>query len=333
MTPPTIKVIAKKANVSIATVSRALNNDHRVKDETRNLILKISKELNYNPNLLARSFVKRQSNVVGLILPDIYDEFFTEIIRGVDEVTFSAKFFTMVASSHKYRSLAESVATFIKGGMLGGIIILVSSLTEEFIKVIDQSRIPVVLITGSDQKTKYDTITIDNYQGAFGMTEFLLRTKNYKNPVHISGPADNDDAVFRKKGFIDACKKNNLNISKSSILLGDFSRESGEAAFFSAAKMRNKPDVIFAANDMMALGCYDAAANLRLKIPDDIAIAGFDDIFVSKYLSPGLTTVRVQIEEVGKAAAEILIKKMTQDQSYTLHSIRISTELKIRESC
>lgn len=97
--------------------------------------------------------------------------------------------------------------------------------------------------------------------------------------------------------------------------------------------MKIKPDVIFAANDMMALGCYDAAASLKLKIPDDIAIAGFDDIFVSKYLSPGLTTVRVQIEEVGKAAAEILIKKMTQDQSYTSHSIRISTELKIRESC
>jgi LacI family transcriptional regulator len=329
----TIKEIAKKAKVSIATVSRVLNNDERVTAKTRDLVLKISEELNYTPNILARNFVKKKSNVIGLILPEISDEFFTEIIKGVDEITFNHGYYTLVASSHKYRTLDESILTFMQNGIVGGMILLVSSLNNNIRSIIDKSKIPIVMISGHNETGKYDAVSIDNYQGAFDITEYLIVEKGIKKIAHICGPLDNDDALLRKRGFKDACEKHNVTIPSGWVLNGDFTRESGEAAFNEIIKMKNKPAIIFAGNDMMAVGCYDAAAKAGLKIREDIGIVGFDDIFIAQYLSPGLTTVRVQIEEVGKTAADILMKKIYGRIDPSHPVIRISTKLIIRDSC
>jgi len=330
---PTIKEIAKRARVSIATVSRVLNNNERVSKKTRKNVLRISEELNYKPNILARNFVKKKSNVIGLILPEISDEFFTEIIKGVDEVTYRHGYYTMVASSHKYRTLNDSIHTFMRDGIVGGMILLVSSLNKNMREILDQSKIPVVMISGHNETGKYDAVSIDNYQGAFDITEFLIVKKKFKSIAHISGPGDNDDALLRKRGFIDACRKHNIPVKKSWIVNGDFTKNSGESAFNDILKEKIRPRAIFAANDMMALGCYDAAAKAGLRIPEDIGIAGFDDIFVSKYLSPGLTTVRVQIEEVGKTAAEILVNKIQGRNNPAHPVIKISTRLVVRGSC
>lgn len=330
---PTIKEIAKKAKVSIATVSRVLNNDQKVTEQTKNTVLKVSKELNYKPNILARNFARKKSNVIGLILPEISDEFFTEIIKGVDEVTYTHGYYTMVISSHRYRTLDEAFVTFMQNGLVGGMILLVSSFNNKIKAIVDQSKIPVVMISGYNETGKYDAVSIDNYQGAFDITEYLITERGYNKLAHISGPLDNDDALSRKKGFLDACSKHNVSINNAWIRNGDFTRDNGEDIFNEFLKMKVKPQVIFAANDMMALGCYDAAAKAGIKIPDDMGIAGFDDIFVSKYLSPGLTTVRVQIEEVGKTAADVLMNKI-QGKNNPLHPvIKISTKLVKRGSC
>lgn len=330
---PTIKLIAKKANVSIATVSRALNNDVRVTDETREKVVRISKELNYKPNLVARNFVKQTSYTIGLILPDISDEFFTDIIRGVDEITYKNGYYTMVASSHKHRTLTDSIVAFSNTGLVGGIILLLSSLTEEIKNVLLQTKIPVVLIGGGKQEHGFDSVAIDNYQGAYNATEYLIKKKKFSKIAHITGPQDNDDAYIRKKGFVDACKKNGIAIDKSFIIEGDFSRDSGYQGFIKLFNYSHKPEAIFAANDMMALGCYDAANFLGIKIPNQIALVGFDDIFVSQYLNPGLTTVRVQIEEVGKAAADILVTKLKGLNGKSHPLLKIPTDLIVRGSC
>jgi DNA-binding LacI/PurR family transcriptional regulator len=328
----TIKQIAEKANLSIATVSRALNNDSSVTPETRKKILDISEQLNYKPNLLARNFVKKTSNSIGLILPDISDEFFTDLIQGVDEITFKNGFYTMVASSHKYRTLIDSVEAFSQKGLVGGIILLVFSMTEELKKILEQTNIPVVII-GGDDSFNFDTVAIDNYQGAFTATEYLIKQKKYKKIAHITGPSDNYDALQRKNGFLDACKNNGVSINKSFIVDGNFTVDSGYHAFIQLLGLSERPQAIFAANDMMALGCYDAANYFNLKIPDDIGIIGFDDIFISKYINPGLTTVRVQIEKVGKTAAQKLIDKLNGNNGKLQTLIKIPTELIIRNSC
>ncbi|MCU0343716.1 MAG: substrate-binding domain-containing protein, partial [Ignavibacterium sp.] len=263
----------------------------------------------------------------------ISDEFFTDIIRGVDEITYKNGYYTMVASSHKHRTLADSITTFSHTGLVGGVILLMSSMTDDLKNILDQAKIPVVLIGAGKQERDFDIVTIDNYQGAFNATEFLIKKKKFKKIAHITGPAENYDAYLRKKGFIDACKKNGVSINKSFIIDGNFTIDSGYHGFIQLYGLPEKPEAIFAANDMMALGCYDAANYFNVKIPDDIGLIGFDDIFMSKYISPSLTTVRVQIEEVGKAAARLLIERLNSPNGKTHSLIKIPTELIIRNSC
>lgn len=326
----TIKEIAAKARVSTATVSRALNNDPSVTDGTRTQILKIAERLDYSPNILARSFAQKKSNLIGLILPEISDEYFTEIIKGVDEIAFSQNLYTVVASSHKYKSLEDEVVTFIKSGLLSGLILLISFLDDKLASILSKSHLPVVIINSNDKIKKFDRIAIDDYYGSFSMAAHLIKKKHYDFLSHITGPLDNDDAALRRNGFVDACKKYGV---KYIIEKGDFSREAGFNACKKIFKLSHRPQVISAANDMMAIGCYDYIKQIKLQIPEDIGVVGFDDVFVSQYLNPPLTTVRVNIEEVGKKAAELLLKKIQSNNGIQSSVINIPTELVLRESC
>ena len=163
--PITIKEIAEKAGVSIATVSRALNDDPKVKPDTKKMILSLAKELNYNVNLLARSFVKKQSNILGLVLPDIFDEFFTEIIKGVDEITYQRGYFTMVSSSHSNKSVVESTLNFVGNGIIGGIIILLPNISKEIMEIVHANETPVVFISADTENYIIDSVSIDNAKG------------------------------------------------------------------------------------------------------------------------------------------------------------------------
>jgi LacI family transcriptional regulator len=326
----TIKEVASKAKVSIATVSRAMNNDPRVTKITREKILHIAKKLNYNPNELARNFARQKSNLIGLILPEISDEFFTEVIKGVDEVLYNHGFYTLVASSHKYKSLKDEIVSFTNNRLLSGLILLAPDFKPALEEVLSNSKIPVVLINSDPKQQKFDRIALDNYEGAFEMTKFLIETKNYKNVAFITGPSDNIDAGLRKKGFKDACRKYEAAYS---IEPGNFTKESGFEACRYLLSGENKPRAIFAGNDMMAIGCYDYIWKTGLKIPDDVAIAGFDDIFVAQYLSPALTTVRIQIEEIGRHAADTLIRRINNNGLSPKVIFKAPSELIIRESC
>lgn len=326
----TIKEVALKANVSIATVSRVLNNDPRVAKQTYDRILHIANQLNYKPNILARNFVKKKTNLIGLILPEIIDEFFTEIIKGVDEVLYKNGFYTIVASSHKYRSLKEELLTFTNNGLISGLILLAPELKSKVKDVLNQSTIPIVLINPDPELKNFDKISPDNYKGAYEMTKYLIVKKKYSYLVHITGPVKNNDSQLRKKGFIDACRKYRV---QHRVEKGNFSKESGYNCCKKILSEKVKPQVIFAGNDMMAIGCYDYIQKAGLKIPQDIGVAGFDDIFVSQYLSPSLTTVRINIEDIGKRAADTLIQRINNEIKSDNVSYKASSELVIRESC
>lgn len=327
----TIKQIANKANVSIATVSRALSGDSKVREDTRKLVMKIAKQLNYNPNILARNFVKRKSNIIGLLLPDISDEYFSEIIRGIDDTSYLNGYYTMVMSSHGNRSLTESINTMMSSGIVGGFILLVPFINTEIKRELSEEKVPFVLISGDTEIGEYDIISIDNYKASFEMTEYLIK-KGFKKIAHITGPLDNNDAYLRKKGFVDACVKNKIRVKNSWILKGNFTMESGEDTASKLISLKDKPEVIYAANDTMAIGCYNAIHKKGMRIPEDIGVVGFDDVLISSYMNPPLTTVQVNTDELGKIAAERLIEKMNSENQ-TCRKIKVSTKLVIRNSC
>lgn len=329
----TIKQIAKLANVSIATVSRALSDDGKVKSETKKLVLDAARDLNYKPNILARNFVKGKSNIVGLILPDISDEFFSEIIRGVDETSYVHGYYTLVISSHKNRSLVESVHTLMGAGLVGGFIVLVPFMDRKIKEALMHERVPFVIISGSTEIDDYNSVSVDNYKAAYELTEYLITKKGYKKFAHITGPLENNDALLRMEGFLDACLKHNINVLKSWIVKGNFTKESGIEATRKLLELKNKPEVIFAANDWTAVGCYEVIFEKGLKIPRDLAVVGFDDVMISRHLHPPLTTVKVPTSELGQTAANVLINKIHNRNHSAAQSIKIATELVIRKSC
>jgi len=323
----TIKELAQKCGVSIATISRAMNDDPKVTPATKEKILTLAKKLNYNSNLLARSFVTKKSNIIGLIMPDIFGEFFMEIIHGVDEVCYLNKYYTMVASSHSKRSSAEAIVDFMSRGIVGGIILMTPSMDDEVKKILRMNHLPIVVISGKRDFEQCDSISVDNYNGAYYLTEYLINVKKVKKIAHISGPLNNNDAIQRQRGFVNALEDNGIKVNKNWIIEGDFTTIGGQAASAKLLKLQDKPEVIFAANDMMAIGCYVTARELSLKIPIDFGVVGFDDIFASQFLNPRLTTARIPIYNLGKEAATTVIKRMNASDTEKFEHIIMPTEL------
>lgn len=329
----TITDIAKKAGVSIATVSRAFNNEEeKIKPETRAHILRIAEELNYFPNSIARSLASSSTKTIGLVLPEIQGEFYTEVIKGIDEVAYSGGYHVIVASSHSQRNIVDSVMSFMGKSMVDGIILMVPSLSSKVKEILSKYITPVVIINDEEEFKDYDTVSIDNFQGAYSITNYLVQTFQHKKIAIITGPEGNNDAQRRTEGYISALKDNGIEKNNNWIIKGDFTIKGGELACSRLLSLVNKPDVIFAANDMMAVGCYRAIYSMGLKVGRDIGVAGFDHIILSDFVYPKLTTVHVPIAEVGKTAASMMLKKLTSKEEEKSRHIKISTGLIIGDS-
>lgn len=328
----TIKEIAAKANVSIATVSRALNNSKSIKRDTKKLILQTAKDLNYVPNIMARNLVKRKTNVIAFLLPEVGGEFFSEIIKGVDEVTYNNKYQLIVASSHSERNTVESTLEFLENSLVDGIVLMLPSLSEEVKDILKSYRTPIVIINGESNISEVNSVGIDNYQGTYSMTKYLIESLGYSKIAFIKGPSYNNDACERYNGFNKAIKDFKIKPNKEWEIDGDFSIISGEIACSRLLSVKKRPEVIFAANDMMAAGCYKAINSFGLKIPDDIGVVGFDHIFLADFLSPKLTTVHVPITDLGKVSAQLLFKQINSDNGKNFEHQKISTGIIIGES-
>jgi LacI family transcriptional regulator len=218
-------------------------------------------------------------------------------------------------------------------GLLGGMILMAPSLTDEIKEIIQNYTASVVIINGGKDLRHYDSVSIDNYNGAYALMEHLIKDKKYKEIAHIKGPEGNIDAYEREKGYLDALKDNKIQIRKEWIVQGDFSVRGGEAAFNAILNLHKKPRAIFAANDMTAIGCYKAAEAKDIIIPHEMGIVGYDGVFVGKFLTPKLTTVEVPTNELGRTAAKLLLDRIKFPNGKGIKHIKIPTQLRIANSC
>jgi LacI family transcriptional regulator len=328
-----INVVAKKAGVSIATVSRAFNEQGLVKEETLSRIIKIARDLNYKPSPIARGLSTQTTDTIGVILPDLVGEFFMDIIHGIDEEAYKSNRYVMVSSSHSQRNMVEMLIEFMASGRVDGVILMAPQMHKEIDEFLKKSKRPIVLINSCSDLTNVVNFQIDNYGGAFNCVKHLVG-HGYEKIAIIKGPFANCDAQERYLGFRDALEKNNLTINKQFEVNGDFQIKSGYTAFLELMNQNKKPDAIFISNDMMAIGAYEAAKALNIKIPQDIAIVGFDDIYLSKLLNPRLTTMHVPISDLGAKAVNYLLKmisdKVNPKQAY---KEVLPTKLVIGGSC
>lgn len=308
----TLKDVAKEALVSVASVSRVINGLDNVTDDIRSRVLSAASKLKYIPHAGARSLATSRSNTIGVLLPDIYGEFFSEIIRGIDQSARESGLHIMVSSSHG--DLNETIGAIRSmAGRVDGMLVMLPFASPNSLRDILPNDFPIVAISSQLNDDSGGVISIDNCGGALKAVRHLYDV-GCKRVAHISGPKTNFEANERENGFLkglEAC----FNGQSPIIYEGDFTEEAGRAAVDEFMKNDILPDGIFAANDMMAVGALTRLQALGIKVPDDVAIIGFDDIPITRFTSPAISTIRVGMFEVGKRGLNYL-SSLIEDEGF-----------------
>jgi LacI family transcriptional regulator len=298
----TIRDVARAANVSVATVSRVLNRSDPVSEAARERVLAAATELDYVPHSGARSLSTRRTDTIGVILPDLHGEFFSELIRGIDLATRAKGLHLLLSHSHGDPNEAITVLRAMRSRV--DALVVMSPYADEGVVAALGGRTPVVLLGGGGEIGGHPRFEIDNHAGAYAMTSHLLDA-GYRRIAFISGPAGNIEAARRLAGYRDALAAHGEAIEQ--VVQGDFGEESGYRVTRRLITDA-RPEAIFAGNDMMAIGCLQALREAGLRVPDDIALAGFDDIPIARFVDPPLTTVGVPIAELGRQAVECCVQ-------------------------
>ena len=328
----TIHDVAKRAKVSVATISRVLNNSTLVADKTRSRVLKITKVLNYVPNASARGLSTRRSDTIGLLLPDVYTEFFSEVIRGADQAAQEYGFHFFVSSDHNQKSEMEAALRAIRGRVDGLIIMSPYINAHALHETLLPKNLPVVLLNCAMSDGLFDSLNIDNAGGAYQMVQHLIE-HGYKRIAIIKGKDENVDARERLQGYRRALRESRYETSSNLELTGDFTEASGYDAAKKLLDFTPHPNAIFASNDAMAVGVLSALHDAGVKVPDEIALAGFDDIPITRYLTPPLTSVHVSINDLGMLAMKRIIQIVQEEKVHKVEQTILPTTTVIRESC
>ncbi|WP_052338420.1 LacI family DNA-binding transcriptional regulator [Luteimonas huabeiensis] len=324
----TIKDVAREANVSVATVSRALNGHENVAEDVRKRVLEVADRLRYSPHHAARSLSSRRTQTIGVVLPDLYGEFFSELMRGIDAVARAHGLHLLISSYHGNPEEQGAALRAMRGRVDGLLLMSPFVAGREDLGESLSPAMPTVLLN-SGRSDELPAINVDSYAGARAMTRHLLDT-GHRRIAFIAGPDDNFDAHERLRGYRDELAEGAAG-ARPWIVQGDFTEASGHAAG-RALLGGERPDAVFAANDTMALGCLFAFNQAGVRVPADIGLAGFDDIPLSRYVHPGLTTMRVDIAELGGRALRTLLERFAHPAAPPPADARLPVALVARES-
>ena len=299
----TLNDVAKAAGVSIASASRAINGLDNVTEEIRDRVLAAAGRLKYVPHGAARALAMSRTNTIGVILPDIYGEFFSEIIRGIDVGARARGLHILVSGSHG--DLNEAVtAVRSMAGRVDGLLVMAPYANAGDLAGKLPVNLPLVMMGGSAGQADLPSLMVDNYGGALDAVRHL-REQGCKRIAHISGPESNLEAQDRLRGYLDGLAENG-GTQEPIVLPGDFTENAGYEAVRGLLGGAIMPDGLFAANDMMALGASLGLREAGLSVPDDVAVVGFDDIPVTRYASPPISTLRAGVFDIGQRSLELL---------------------------
>jgi len=326
----TIKDVAAAAGVSIATASRALNDAACVRPQTRARVTGAARRLGYFPHSAARSLSTRRTGSIGVVLPDLHGDFFSELIRGLDRVARLHQLHLLLSCSHgDARELAAALRTM--RGRVDGLLVMSPHVDAQVLAQSLPPAMPLVLINTRQSGTRFSNLAVDNHGGACAMVRHLAG-RGHQRIALIAGPEANFDAQERLRGYLETMAELRPGVA-TLVLRGDFSEESGYRAGRQLVSMSQRPQAVFAANDTMAVGCLFALTEAGVAVPEEIALAGFDDVPMARFVTPPLTTVRVRIAEAGELALERLVSAIAAGGEDQVTAQTLRTELVVRASC
>ena len=330
--PATIKDIAQRLNISISTVSRALRNASDINPETKQAVLLLSEELDYQPSKLALSLRQKQTHTIGVIVPNL-DYVLSTMIRGIDEVALEAGYTVMVCQSNESFGREVLNTRRLLDSLVDGFIISVSSETKIFdhFKKVQDRGLPMVVFDRVTPALVAPSVRLDNEEGGFLATEHLLE-QGYKRIAILAGPANLGVSNSRMDGYLKALRKHKVKRDDSLIIHCDFNQDYAYYATQELLSMKKRPDAVFTISDRMAIGAMLAIKNKGLSMPDDIGLVGFNNEPMVSLVTPAISSVDQPSFELGKVAAKLFIEAMhTKEEMVRVEEV-LKPKLYIRES-
>lgn len=326
----TIKDVAKEAGVAISTVSNVLNQVDIVSEETKQRVLNAVEKLQYVPNVNARLLKSNKKNTIGLFLPSIQGDYYRMLMQSVHLQCRLRGYLLNIYVSNENTS--EEIYSMIISSGVEGAIVLNERLHDEYISRISRTKLPIVFIDRDYSSERMSSVTIDNTLGAILAMEFLIK-QGHRRIGYIHGIYNYDDET-RFKAYQDVLKKYSLPIDDNIIFRGYFE----EAVAYSEMRVLllkgiEVPDAFFCANDEMAWGCIRALTDGGFNVPENVSVMGFDDIMLSQYYTPSLTTIHSPVSELGNVSTQELIRLIGQEGRAQGKVIRLSPTLTVRDSC
>ena len=327
----TIKDIAKAADLTPSSVSRALNNHPRISRQTKEKVLALAQKMGYSPNLFARGLVKKKTYLIGLQVYDFRNPFYAELTRSIQDTAQESGYWVIQASTDDDQDKADAlIDSMIKMGV-EGIIFASCKLQDKTVEKLIDNNFPVVLVNRKLKKNIGDYVVLDNTYGAYLMVNHLIN-HDYRRIAMISGPRSVSTSADRHRGYTRALKDRGLKIDEEIIKYGSFSQETGFRFAKQFMSLLNPPRAIFCGDDAIALGAMRALGELGKRVPDDVAVVGFDDAEISSHPLIQLTTVSQNLQEMGRLAAKTMVERIEGKQK-NLQKILIEPHLIIRRSC
>lgn len=328
----TIYDIAEQANVSTATVSRVFNEKGGVSPETREKVIQVAQELEYRPNASAQSLASKQTHLIAAVVPVLANHFYMGVLRGVQDALSTSDYDLLVLTPSRPEEIDAQLRRASQRGRSDGILFMSKAVTPEIEEILNSSSQEIILL--DTEHPEYESISIDNERGGYDATRHLIE-QGRKRIAHITTDTpEPPPATKRRTGYERALAEAN-GVAAPMIARGEkepfaFDREGGYRAMIDLLRREPRPDAVFAASDMQALGALNALDERGYAVPEEIAVVGFDDIDISAYVE--LTTLRQPLHDLGKLAVEKLTRRI-QDPGRSVSSTVFSPELIIRRTC
>ncbi|PID58884.1 hypothetical protein CSB45_02475 [candidate division KSB3 bacterium] len=321
--------IAIEAGVSVNTVSRALRDKSDVKNETREMVLRIAKKLGYIPP--ETSTPQENSISIGVLIQDIHNPFYTRIVQGIEHVIWQERAKFLFGCSYQQESKERDLCRFFYEQQVDGL--LVGSVVNPgfLASALRTNNIPTIALSQCFQDFGVDYVINDNYAGAFMSMEHLLKL-GHRQIAHIAGPDAQTSAQDRLRGYLDALKEAGIEHENRLIRISDTTVESGYYLMKDLLHASEKLTAVFAYNDLVALGAFRAIREAQRRVPTEISLIGYDDIAITEYFEVPLTTVHQPMQEIGRKAAELLFEKIRHGMDYQSHHTVLKPRLTIRSS-
>jgi DNA-binding LacI/PurR family transcriptional regulator len=330
----TIKDLARHLNISVATVSRAMRDMPEIKAETRDAVLKLAKEWDYQPNLLATNLVKNRTKTIGVIVPDLAYHFFASVIKGIEEEAIARGYSLLLTQTSELYERELTNVQNLSRGQVEGFIVSISQETTDFehLKRLQRKGIPLVFFDRDADEIDVPKVMVDNVGAAYEATLHLIKNGS-KRIAFLAGPSNVTVSNLRQSGYEKAIQDSGLALDETLVVHGNYNLQQAIELTDELLEMKNPPDGLVVVSDRLALGAIAALRKKNIRIPEDVAIVSFNDEPICTIVTPTLTSVAQPTFEMGKMAITLLINQIENPNSNEKPEVKMfKTELKIRES-